>query len=174
MVKVPAEQWVLAGAKSVVENPETALFATVMLNGEPWEFIPFHVPLKGILAKEASADLAASIVKGHVPVPEQAPLQPLKDEKASGVSDSVTAVPLVSVAEQVPPQEIAAGAEVTVPAPVPDLETVSGQLLRAKVAETLALALIVRVHRPDPVQAPLQLEKTEDAFGVADRTTTVP
>jgi hypothetical protein len=64
--------------------------------------------------------LAASIVITHDPVPVHAPLQPVNVDVPSGVAVSVTTVPTVKVVEQVPPQLMPAGLEVTVPAPLPD------------------------------------------------------
>ena len=70
--------------------------------------------------------VAAVRVTVHVPVPEHPPpLQPVKVELAPGVALSVTTVPLVSDAEQVAPQLMPVGLLVTVPVPVPALETVS-------------------------------------------------
>src|SRR5207247_7159890 len=68
--------------------------------------------------KVAVTVVAAESVTTHVPAPEQLPpLQPVKVEPAAGVAVSVTAVPLVKLAEQVAPQVIPAGALVTVPLP---------------------------------------------------------
>jgi hypothetical protein len=57
----------------------------------------------------------------QVPVPEQAPLQPAKEEPAAGVA--VRVVPCVTDCEQVVPQLMPAGVLVTVPEPVPLLVT---------------------------------------------------
>jgi hypothetical protein len=77
--------------------------------------------------KVAVTVVAAFTVAIHVPVPEQPlPLQPVKVEPAAGVAVKVTAVPIVKGVEQVAPQEIPAGELVTVPVPVPALDTVSG------------------------------------------------
>jgi hypothetical protein len=67
------------------------------------------------------------MVTEQVPVPLQAPLQPEKNESAFATAVRVTPVPEVNEYEQVAPQLIPAGAEVTVPVPVPILVT-----LRAK------------------------------------------
>jgi hypothetical protein len=72
----------------------------------------------------AVTDLAASTVTTQVPVPEQPePLQPVKSEPVAGVAVSVTEVPYVYELEQVAPQLIPAGLDVTVPLPLPFLVT---------------------------------------------------
>src|SRR5207245_4124328 len=98
-----------------------------------------------------------------------------KVEPAAGVAVSVTAVPLVKLAEQVTPQLIPTGALVTVPLPVPALLTVSAKLGRLKVAVTVVAAETVTTHDPVPEQPPpLQPLKVEPAAGVAVSVTAVP
>ena len=76
--------------------------------------------------KVAVTVVAAESVTVQLPVPEQPPpLQPVKVEPAAGAAVSVTAVPLVKLAEQVAPHVMPAGALVTVPLPVPAGVTVS-------------------------------------------------
>src|SRR5437762_1471114 len=76
--------------------------------------------------KVAVADLAASSVTMHVPVPEQpAPDQPANLEPDAGVAVSVTTVPVSYTAEQVEPQLIPAGELETEPLPDPLSVTVS-------------------------------------------------
>src|SRR5437773_4754507 len=66
------------------------------------------------------------------------------------------------------------GALVTVPAPVPALETVSTKV-GAKVAVTVIAAESVIVHAPVPLQPPpLQPVKVEPAAAVAVNVTAVP
>ncbi len=77
----------------------------------------------GTRLKVAVTDVAALTVTAQVPVPEQAPLQPAKEEPAAGVAVSVMAVPWVRDCEQVAPQLMPAGLLVTVPEPVPPLAT---------------------------------------------------
>src|SRR5205823_13880690 len=75
--------------------------------------------------KVAVTVVAAMTVTVQAPVPEHPPpLQPVKVEPAAAVAVSVTAVPLVKLAEQVAPQVMPAGVLVAVPLPVPALETV--------------------------------------------------
>jgi hypothetical protein len=64
------------------------------------------------------------IVTVQAAVPEQSPLQPVKEELGSGVAVKVTTVPPVNGAEQVVPQLILAGLLVTVPLPNPARVTV--------------------------------------------------
>src|SRR5207247_1428873 len=109
-------------------------------------------------------------------VPERRPpLQPLKVEPAAGAAVSVTAVPLLKLAEQVAPQLMPAGALVTVPLPVPAGVTVRVKLCTVKVAVTVVAAESVTTHVPAPEQPPpLQPVKVEPAAGVAVNVTAVP
>jgi hypothetical protein len=78
----------------------------------------------GTVLKVAITLAAAFIVTWHVPVPEQpAPDQPAKPEPVAAVAVKVTCVPFVKSCEQVEPQLIPAGELVTVPDPLPALET---------------------------------------------------
>ena len=70
--------------------------------------------------------VAALSVTVQVPVPEQLPpLQPVNVDPAAGAAVKVTVVPPGNAAEHVAPQEMPAGALVTVPVPAPVLLTVS-------------------------------------------------
>jgi hypothetical protein len=63
----------------------------------------------------------------QVDVPEQAPLQPVNFCLSSGTAVSVTTVPAAKLTievEQAAPQFKLEGALVTVPVPLPDLESV--------------------------------------------------
>ena len=96
------------------------------------------VSAKELCMKVAVTVAAAFIVAVQGPVPVQPPpLQPVKVEPAAGVAVKVTAVPLGNAAAHVAPQEIPAGALVTVPLPAPAVVSVSVKLCRAKVAVTL-------------------------------------
>ena len=101
--------------------------------------------------------MAASIVTLQAPVPVQAPDQPLKTEPASARTLRLTVVPEAKLPLQVAPQEIPAGDEVTVPAPVPDLETVrlfaDNAVVEVNVAET-----------PPTVDCQDAARATEDGF----------
>ena len=74
-------------------------------------------------SKLAATDFAESIVTEHEPVPEHAPLHPEKAEPVEGVAVNSTTVPPEYVSVQSDPQSIPPGLLVTVPAPVPTLET---------------------------------------------------
>ena len=134
---------------------------------------PVRVTFMGkvLLVKEALAVFAASIVTVHVPVPLQAPDQPLNWEVLSGVAVNVIVVAPSYDALQVGPQEIPAGVVVTAPAPLPDFVTVTGAVNRA---ETDLGASMVTVQPPVPVQAPLQPEKVNPVSGRTVSITELP
>jgi len=84
-------------------------------------------------------------------------------------------VPLAKLAVQVAPQLMPAGLLVTLPAPVPALETVSVKVRRVKVAVTVVAAESVTTHVPVPEQPPpLQPLKVAPTAGVAVSVTAVP
>src|SRR5438034_783031 len=99
----------------------------------------------GVMSVNVAVTVVAALrVTVQAPGPEQPPpLQPLKVEPAAGAAVSVTAVPLAKLAAQVAPQVMPAGLLVTVPAPVPALETVSVKVCRVEVAVTMVAALRV-------------------------------
>src|SRR6058998_602398 len=134
------------------------------------------VSVKVCRVKVAVTVVAALRVTVQAPGPEQPPpLQPLKVEPAAGAAVSVTAVPLAKLAAQVAPQVMPAGLLVTVPAPVPALETVSVKVCRVKVAVTVVAPESVTVQGPVPAQPPpLQPLKVEPAAGAAVSVTAVP
>ena len=70
------------------------------------------------------ADTLALSVTVQAPLPEQAPPQLTNDEPAAAAAFKATEVPALNWFEQVAPQSIPAGVEVTVPLPVPCLVTV--------------------------------------------------
>jgi hypothetical protein len=127
-------------------------------------------------AKVAVTEVAALIVTAQVPVPEQPPpVQPVNVEPAAGVAVKVTGVPLANVAEHVAPQEIPAGALVTVPIPAPLELTVNVKVCSVNVAVTVVTAPSVTAQVPVPAQPPpLQPVNVEPAAGAAVRVTTVP
>lgn len=125
------------------------------------------------MVKVAVTDLFAVIVTTQLPVPEQAPLQPVNVELGSGVAVSVTVAPCPKLAEHVAPQSIPAGLLVTVPEPEPVLPTVRVRNT-SKVAVTVVSCLIEKVHVPVPVHPPpLHPTNTEFAPGVAVSVTLV-
>jgi hypothetical protein len=113
----------------------------------------------------------------QLPVPVQAPPQPLNVEPMLAVAFKVTLVPLLKLAPQVEPQLMPAGLEITVPLPVPLLVTLREYVvgvLAVKLAVTLVVALTATAQFPVPAQAPLQPVKVEPAAGAAERVTFVP
>lgn len=125
--------------------------------------------------KVAVTEVEAASVTTQDPVPEQPPpLQPLKSESLLALALNVTIVPVLKEALQVAPHEMPAGAEVTVPEPVPAFTTASVLGFKVKFAVTVDAAVRVTVQVPVPVQAPLQPLKVELASCVAVRVTVVP
>jgi hypothetical protein len=137
---------------------------------------PFSVTVKlyWIRVNVAVTAWTALIVTVHVPVPVQAPLQPVKVELASGIAVSVTPIPAVNNALHVAPQVIPAGEDVTVPPPVPPLVTLTLYWIRVKVAVTVWAALIVTLQLPVPLHTPFQPPKVEAPSDATLRVTTVP
>jgi len=125
------------------------------------------------VAPTAFAELRVTV---QVPVPVQAPFQPVNVEPVAGVAVRRTVVPPVNEATHVVPHEMPVGALVTVPLPDPVFVTVSeNELGSVNVAVTEVAALIVVVHVPVPAQPPpLQPANVEPAAGVAVNVTTVP
>jgi hypothetical protein len=122
--------------------------------------------------------LAAFIVSVHVPVPPQAPVQPVKADPVVGLAVRVTLVPLANVLVQVVPQSMPLRSETIVPTPLPLLATVRVYPVwlccTANVAVTLRAAVMLTAQVPVPVQAPLQPAKVEPAAGVAVNVTEAP
>jgi hypothetical protein len=116
--------------------------------------------------------LAASVVTTQLPVPVQAPDQPVKVELPVGAAVNVTVDPMLNEKEQVAPQLIPEGSEVTVP--VPSLTTERAKVLRVKPAVTDLAASIVTTQLPVPPQAPDQPVKFASAEGEAVKVTVAP
>jgi len=128
-------------------------------------------------AKAAEPVTLAVRVRVQVPVPAHPPpLQPENVDPPAGLAVRVTTVPLLYEAEQVAPQLIPAGFDVTVPPPEPDLFTVRVKVCgRSKVAVTVVAAFMVTTQEPAPEQPPpLQPEKVEPPAAAAVKVTTVP
>jgi hypothetical protein len=105
----------------------------------------------------------------------QAPDQPTNSEPASATAERVTTVPSGNWLEQVAPQVIPAGAEVTVPVPAPAFVTETGQLGGGvNCASTYLAASIATVHGPVPLHAPLQPVNVAPPEAVATSVTVVP
>ena len=114
------------------------------------------------------------IVTLQDPAPEQASDQPEKTEPLAGVAVSVTLVPKRKFREQVEPQLIPRGFELTVPEPVPDRLTVRVTGSNENVAVTDLACVMVTVQVPVPEQSPDHPVKPEPVAGVAVRVTLVP
>jgi hypothetical protein len=119
------------------------------------------------------------IVSVQLPVPEQAPLQPVKVEPAAGVAMRVRTVFARRSEKQALPQSNPSGEEVTRPVPLPALVISSdgeleGGAARVKAAPTLAATFKVTLQLPVPEQAPLQPAKVEPEAGAAVSDTSVP
>jgi hypothetical protein len=132
-----------------------------------------------ICVNVAVTDLAAFMVTVHEAlVPEQSPDQLEKTDPASGVAINVTDTLLAYEAEQVAPQLIPLGVEVTVPVPDPALLMVSVNTwggIGVNIAVTDLVVSMVTVQGPVPVQTPPdQPKKTVSAAGVAVNVTDVP
>lgn len=107
------------------------------------------------------------------PVPQPVPLKPAKTEPAAAVAVSITAVPLLKVAEQAVLQLLTPEGELEiVPLPVPALVTLRVKVWRLNVAVQVVLLLSDTLPVEQPV--PDQPVKTEPAAGVAVRTIEVP
>ena len=94
--------------------------------------LPVPVPFFEMVSVGATSVNAASTVvlefigNVQVPVPlHPPPDQPVKVEPADAAAVSVTLVPVENACEQLVPQSMPAGAEVTLPPPVPLLDTLS-------------------------------------------------
>ena len=124
----------------------------------------------------AVTDVAALTVTTQVPVPLQPPPdQPVKLEPADGAAVKVTTLPKLYGEVQVTPQLMPAGAEVTVPAPLPAGATVKLNNCKVNVAVTDVAALTVTTQVPVPLQPPPdQPVKLEPADGAAVKVTTLP
>ncbi len=133
------------------------------------------VPVPEVLNVAVTAR-AAVIASTQLPVPVQDPLQPAKVEPVVAAAVSVTDAPLAKLALQVVPQLMPPVFDVTVPAPVPFLATVSAKLavVLLNVAVTLRAWVIDTVQLPVPVHAPLQPANVEPPAAAAVSVTLVP
>lgn len=125
------------------------------------------------------ASLAWVIGNVHVPLPEQAPRQPVNTEPAAAVGVNETVKPLEKVVEQVDPQLIPDGELTIVPLPTPVRSTLSPKVPppvpeTPNVAVTLLVAVMLSPQVLVPLHDPLQPEKTEPLPGEAVSVTCVP
>ena len=100
---------------------------TINVNRNPHNNIMVR-PNGGIAScsNAAVTDAAALMLTVQLSIPAHASPQPMDLLHGIGVALRLTEAPLVNSALQLPQQEIAAGRLVTVPAPVPALDTLSG------------------------------------------------
>ena len=102
----------------------------------------------------------------------QSPPQPAKVEPAAGLGIRVMNVPTLKRAEQMAPQLIPAGREVTSPEPAPLFETVTVPGLLNVAVQIWAVPETVTM--PELVQSPLQPAKLDPAAGEGVRVTDEP
>src|SRR5207247_9123426 len=102
--------------------------------------------------KVAVTAVVAVRVSVQGPVPVQAPpLQPVKTDPAAGVAVSVTTVPSSKVDEQTPGQPMPGGLLVTVPEPVPAVDTIICGVVEPAItaaAATLMPSMSAPIYRP--------------------------
>lgn len=137
----------------------------------PPDVATVRVPL-GTVKVAVTVRAAVSGTVQVVAVPVQPPDQLPNCTPASGAAVSTTS-PWSRVALQVLPQEMPAGALVTVPVPEPALTTLSVHCL-TNAAPTLLAESIVTTHEPVPVHAPLQPPKRDPAEAAGVSVTDVP
>ena len=109
-----------------------------------------------------------------VPAVVQLPDQPANVDPEAGVAVKVTAVPLLRIVVQVPPQLIPAGLLVTAPVPVPARVTASVYVaIKLKTAVQLMLPFIVTLPSLQSA-SPDQFAKVEPEAGAGVNFTTLP
>src|SRR5204863_178645 len=123
--------------------------------------------------KFADTALLAPIVTVQVdPFELSQPVHPVNTDKVAGVAVSVTAVPITKSLLHAAPQLIPAGDEVTVPLPIPVIDTVSVNRLSMKIAVTDLAFVIETVHVvPETESQPVHPVKSEFAAGAAASVT---
>src|ERR1700730_4066017 len=117
------------------------------------------------------------IVKVQDVVPLHAPAQPAKYDPAAATAVNVTMLPSAKVSQQLAPQSMPAGSEVTRPPPVPVSVTWSACCcggMRTKVAKTCVSDDMTTLHRVAPVHAPPQLSKRQPGAGCTAKETEMP
>ena len=119
----------------------------------------------------AVAALAPSMVSVQVPVPLQAPDQPVKVEVPSATAVRVTTAPPSTAAVQVEPQLTPPTLEVTVPPPVPAFAIETGNVNRAFTSRAES---IVTLQPPVPVQSADHPANVAPRSAWAVSTTLVP
>ena len=130
--------------------------------------------MKGFRVNEALTSFTASMVTLHVPVPVQAPLQPVKVEFHDQALKVTTVLEgkLYEAEKHEGPQYIPLGELLTVPFPEPALEILRALALDENDAVTDLDSVIVTTHKLPPEQAPPHPANVEFDAGVAVRVTT--
>jgi len=125
--------------------------------------VPVPLPPSVTTSESLSAKLACTLVSaetvnvhGAVVPSQPPPVQPTNVLEASGAAVSVTEVPTSYFCEQLVPQLMPVGAEVTVPVPLPPGVTVTVNCIFANAALTVVSVLTVIVQvaavpQPPPV-----------------------
>ena len=129
-----------------------------------------------LLVNVAVTDFAPVIDTLHCfELPLQAPDQPVKVDLFAGVAVSVTSVPAAKECEQVAPQSMPGGLDITRPLPLPIFVTLSVYPVAVNVAVTDFAPVIDTLHCFElPLQAPDQPVKVDLFAGVAVSVTSVP
>lgn len=136
----------------------------------PLSFGTMHMSL----VNSTVTDRAWLIATWQEPLPEQAPDQREKTEPAAGAATSATLVPYRKLREQIEPQLIPRGFELTLPEPVPDLLTVKVTGRNENVAVTDLAWVMLTMQVSVPEQSPDHPVKPEPVAGVAVSATVVP
>ena len=131
------------------------------------------VSVYAVAVKIALTVVLLPTVTRHAPVPLQSPDHPEKTAFAPAVATRLTCAPVSKTALHVVWQSIPAGVLVTVPRPVPEIDTESDPLaLKLAVTELFCFRSITQF--PMPAQVPLHPTNWEFAPAEAVRTICVP
>ena len=152
-ISPPAGVWASAAAK--VRQGDTRVHGLELLPEVAETQVRMFVAGSPLVVNAANTLSAPTISTEQLPVPLQAPLQPIKLMPGAGVAVSVTTVLLPKLAVQFDEQLKPVGVFFTVPLPV--TLTVRGKVICANVAVTDCAEFIVTMQLPVPLQAPLQL-----------------
>ena len=168
---------VLAGKVALQVLPQLMPLGVLVTDPVP---VPSLVTVRVLLTTTASNCAltlrAWSMLTVQLPDPRQAPDHPTNCEPIAALAVSVTEVPCAKdcVADgQLASQLRPAGELLTVPWPVPDLDSVSNLCVMLKVATTVRSDCMSKVQLAVPVQAPDQPMNVEPVAGLAVSVTVV-